>query len=107
MESESNRDVDLHQVRKIAEVGPSAANALLESGWILHDIYFTSEGGDLHSVYVLVTHDEIRCPSCGRLSRMDILDNGRGVRFICPEECLDLSALGTSPSLDTAHSTEL
>lgn len=105
MECDSSRDVDLHQVRKVAEVGPSAANMLLESGWILHDIYFTSDGGDLHSVYVLMTHNEIRCPSCGGLSRMDILDNGRRVRFICPEECLDLSTLG--PVLDTAHTTEL
>ena len=106
MECDSSRDVDLHQVRKVAEVGPNAANMLLESGWILHDIYFTSEGGDLHSVYVLVTHEEVRCPNCGGASRMEILDSGRRVRFICPEECPDLSPL-TAAMLDTANSPEL
>ena len=105
MECDNSREVDLHQVRKVAEVGANAANVLLESGWILHDIYFTSDGGDLHSVYVLVTHNEVRCPSCGGISKMDILDNGRRVRFICPEECLDLSPRGSL--LDTAHSPEI
>jgi hypothetical protein len=105
MECDNSRDVDLHQVRKVAEVGPNAANMLLESGWILHDIYFNSEGGDLHSVYVLVTHDEVVCPHCGGASKMEILDNGRRVRFICPEECPDLGS--TPVLLDTARSPEL
>ena len=36
---------------------------------------------------------------------MEILDNGRRVRFVCPLECLDLSTLSTV--LDTAHPAEL
>ena len=88
MECEASRDVDLHQVRRVAEVRPSAANDLLEAGWILHDIYFSTDG-EYRSVYILLSMEEPICPTCGGVAKVEVVDFGDRVRFICTRECGD------------------
>ncbi|MGC8668888.1 MAG: hypothetical protein ACP5VE_12315 [Chthonomonadales bacterium] len=86
MEHEVGREIDLHAVKRIAEVRASAVNDLLEAGWILHDLYFTSEG-DYHSRYILLSLEEPRCPRCQAPARVEILDGGERVRYVCTREC--------------------
>ena len=95
MEREISREVDLHQVRRIAEVRASAANELLEAGWVLHDIYFTSDG-DYHSKYILLCLDEITCPQCGGCVKVEVMESGERIRYVCSKEC-DLGILVPVP----------
>jgi hypothetical protein len=86
MDREVTRDIDLHAVRRIAEVRAPAANDLLEDGWILHDIYFSTDG-DYRSNYILLTTVDPICPSCGALAKLEVLDQGERVRYVCTREC--------------------
>src|SRR5205809_6577803 len=86
MEQDLTREVDLHQVKRVVEVRASAANELLEAGWILHNIYFTNDG-DYHSNYILVSLDEPTCSHCGSPVKLSIADEGERVRYICSREC--------------------
>ena len=86
MEKETGTYVDMHAVKRVAEVRASAANDLLDAGWILHDIYFSSDS-DYHSNYVMLALDEPACPSCGARAKVEILDSGHRVRFVCTDEC--------------------
>ena len=96
MEKETGINVDLHAVKRVAEVRAAAANDLLEAGWILHDIYFCSDN-DYHSNYVMLALDEPTCPSCGARAKVEILESGHRVRFVCTDECsytpIDLAPL--------------
>jgi hypothetical protein len=64
MEKDACINVDLHAVKRVAEVRASAANDLLEAGWILHDI-----------------------AACGARAKVEILESGHRVRFVCTDEC--------------------
>jgi hypothetical protein len=85
----------LHPVREVIEVGPEAANALLEAGWLLHDIYISQE---YVSRYILLRLDESICPDCGGPARVESVDHGTRVRFVCQNECFFSSAPGTDVS---------
>ena len=87
MEQEVSWNIDLHAVKRVAEVRASAANDLLESGWVLHDIYFGSRDGEYVSNYVMLAVNEPSCPSCGANARVEVLDSGSRVRYICTDEC--------------------
>ena len=101
MEKETGINVDLHDVKRVAEVRASAANDLLESGWVLHDIYFCSDE-DYHSNYVMLALEDPTCPSCGAKAKVEILDSGHRVRFVCTDECsytpIDLSPAPSEPA---------
>lgn len=86
MERESDKPLNLHAVRRVAEVGSSVANDLLESGWILHDIQFIPNG-EHFARYVLLCMEEPRCPICGAIAKIEILDDGERVRYVCTQEC--------------------
>ncbi len=86
MDRELTREIDLHSVKRVAEVRASAANELLESGWILHDIYFSSDG-DYRSNYIMMTMDEPSCPNCGGAAKLEVLEGGERVRYVCTREC--------------------
>lgn len=86
MEREVSREVDLHEVRRIAEVRSSAVNELLEAGWILHDLYFTTDG-DYHSKYILLCLEEPVCPRCGGIVKVEVVECGERIRYVCTEEC--------------------
>ena len=74
----------LHQVRGIMEVRPNAANDLLEAGWILHEVYLTQ---DFESRCIMLRLGETVCPHCEGPARVESVDNGERVRFICQNEC--------------------
>jgi hypothetical protein len=97
MDRELTRDIDLHSVRRVAEVRAPAANDLLEDGWILHDIYFGSDG-DYRSNYILLTTDDPVCPHCGAIAKLEVLDQGNRVRYVCTKECA-FTELDRDPSL--------
>ena len=85
MEQETGYGLEtLHQVRGIMEVRPSAANELLESGWILHEVYLTQ---DFESRCIMLRLGDTLCPHCGGSARVESVDNGERVRFICQNEC--------------------
>jgi len=105
MERESGINVDLHAVKRVAEVRASAANDLLESGWILHDIYFSSDD-DYHSNYVMLALDEPTCPSCGARAKVEILDSGNRVRFVCTDECA-FTPIDLTPVPDQSRGAEV
>ena len=86
MDREVTREIDLHSVKRVAEVRASAANELLEAGWVLHDIYFSNDG-DYRSNYILMTMDDPACPRCGGPARLEILEGGERVRYVCTREC--------------------
>jgi len=86
MDQDVVREVDLHSVKRVVEVRATAANELLEAGWVLHDIYF-SAAGDYRSNYILLSLDEPRCPQCGALAKLEILESGERVRYVCTHEC--------------------
>src|ERR1051326_7091488 len=86
MERESGKSLNLHSVRRVAEVGACAANDLLECGWILHDIQFDPHG-EYCAKYVLLCMEEPRCPVCGAIAKIEVLDEGERVRYICNQEC--------------------
>lgn len=74
----------LHQVRGILEVRPNAANELLEAGWVLHEVYLTQ---DFESRCILLRLGDTACPQCGGPARVEVLENGERVRFVCQNEC--------------------
>ena len=85
MDQETDFGLDsLHQVRGIVEVRPGAANELLEAGWVLHEVYLTQ---DFESRCILLRLDDTLCPQCGGTARVEILENGERVRFVCQNEC--------------------
>ena len=86
MDREVTRDVDLHTVKRVAEVRASAANDLLEAGWILHDIYFSTDG-DYRSNYILLCLDDPLCGGCGAPAKLEFVDDGERVRYVCTKEC--------------------
>ncbi len=77
-------DINMHQVRRVAEVRKQIVNDLLEQGWILHDIYINSE---YRSTYILLCLDEITCPRCGAIASIEINEEGDRYRYICANEC--------------------
>ena len=82
---EYGRDMlDMHEVRGILEVKPNAANELLEAGWILHEFYLTQ---DFESRCIVLRMGETLCPQCGGPARVQAVENGERVRFICQNEC--------------------
>jgi len=87
MDPEVGREIDLHQVRRVAEVRANAANDLLEAGWFLHEIYFTNEDAEERSRYILLCLDELTCPRCGSPATLEVLDDGNRVRYVCTKEC--------------------
>ncbi len=87
MERDVGREVDLHSVRRVAEVRASAVNDLLEAGWVLHDIYFSS-GEDFHSNYILLSMDEPTCHQCGSPVKLEFVNGGERVRYVCSSECV-------------------
>ncbi len=85
MEPEIGQELQsLHQVRGIIEVRPEAANELLEAGWILHEVYLTE---DFESRCILLRVMDTLCPNCGGAARVEAVDNGARIRFICSNEC--------------------
>ena len=86
MDQDVSREVDLHLVKRIVEVRSGAANELLESGWILHDIYFSTDG-DYRSNYIMVAMEDPTCPHCSAPVKISVVENGERVRFICTKEC--------------------
>jgi hypothetical protein len=87
MDQDVEHEVDLHQVRRVVEVSYTAANELLDAGWILHDIYFSNEAADYRSNYILLCLHEITCPKCGAPADIEVLDDGVRVRYVCTREC--------------------
>ena len=87
MDRDTTVFVDLHAVKRVAEVRAAAANDLLEAGWVLHDIYFGTRDGEYQSIYVMVTVDHPTCPSCGARAKVENLESGSRVRFVCTDEC--------------------
>lgn len=85
MERSRESDVDLHQVRHIVEVKLNAANELLDSGWVLHEIYFGND--DFRPNYVLLSLEDILCPKCGAPGDIEVLDAGERYRYVCSREC--------------------
>ncbi len=86
MERETGIEIDLHQVRRVVEVRVHAANELLDSGWVLHEIYFGNDT-DYRPYYILLCLSEIVCPKCGSVANIEVLDDGDRVRYICTKEC--------------------
>ncbi len=86
MDQDVSREVDLHLVKRIVEVRSGAANDLLEAGWILHDIYFSTDG-DYRSNYIMVAMEDPICPHCSAPVKISVVENGDRVRFICTKEC--------------------
>jgi hypothetical protein len=86
MERETGIEIDLHQVRRVVEVRVHAANELLDSGWILHEIFFGNDC-DYRPYYILLGLDDIVCPKCGAPANIEVLDEGDRVRYICTKEC--------------------
>jgi hypothetical protein len=86
MERDSDGEVSLHRVRRIVEVRVEAANELLDNGWTLHEIFFGSES-DFRPYYILLCTGEITCRKCGAPAKIEVLDAGERIRFICTREC--------------------
>ena len=84
MEQETGYGLDMHQVRGIMEVRPNAANELLEAGWICHEIYVTQ---DFESRCIMLRFGDMVCPQCDGPARVEAVDGGERVRFICQNEC--------------------
>ena len=85
MEQETGFELDsLHQVRGIIEVRPNAANDLLEAGWILHEVCLTE---DFESRCIMLRIEDTTCPHCGSPARVEAVDGGERIRFICQQEC--------------------
>jgi hypothetical protein len=95
MDREVGWQVDLHAVRRVLEVRAQAANELLEAGWILHDIYFSSEG-DYHSTYILLSTEEPTCAACGSAAKIEVVGNGERIRYVCSRECPSMALENTS-----------
>jgi hypothetical protein len=87
MDRETGRELDLHNVKRVAEVRVNAANELLDAGWLLHDIYFSNESGDLCSNYIMLSLTDIVCPNCEGPATIEVVDDGERVRYICMKEC--------------------
>jgi hypothetical protein len=85
MDQDTGYELDsLHQVKGIVEVRPNAANELLEAGWILQEVYLTQ---DFESRCILLRLGDTQCPQCGGSARVEILEGGERVRFVCQNEC--------------------
>lgn len=85
MEQETGQELEtLHQVKGIIEVRPEAANDLLEAGWLLHEVYLTQ---DFESRCILLRLRDTPCPKCGAPARVEAIENGSRVRFVCSNEC--------------------
>lgn len=78
------QEFDLHRVRKVVEVRANIVNELLDQGWILHDIYISSE---YRSTYILLMLDELTCPRCGAPANIEVSEEGDRYRYICTKEC--------------------
>lgn len=87
MNNDTDREVDFHQVSRVAEVRYTAANELLDAGWLLHDIYFSADDNEYRSHYVMLCLQGVVCPQCGGAADVEVVDDGRRVRYICTREC--------------------
>lgn len=85
MDQETERELEsLHRVKGVIEVRLEVANELLDAGWILHDVFVTD---DFESRCILLRLEDTACPRCGGPARVETIDRGARIRFVCHDEC--------------------